>query len=457
MPRYHVKITGRDYDAMADLVRKYSVNVAIHTVEKLAKGYRIDAHATGTQLTKLESVGYKVERYENADKEGKARQKEVRKATKKGMAVESLAVSSGSSYLNVADVETALAAVAAAPNTAFTKLIKLPNKTWESRVCNALKIGKGTGAGRPAIYFLGGVHAREWGSPDILINFVQQLTDAYRTNSGITIGTQTFTAAQIKKIVETKDTYVFPQCNPDGRHFSMTSDAMWRKNRRPAPAGHPQSSCVGVDINRNYDFLWNYPVYFNPASPIANSTNPCDYQVYIGPKAASEPETKNAVWIFDQFPNIRYFIDIHSYAEDILYSWGDDEDQNATPSMNFKNAAFNGKRGIAGDTAYKEYIATADKTVAVNLANKMRDAIKAVRGRVYKVEQSMSLYPTAGTSDDYAFGRHFVDATKAKVFSYTIEWGSPSNPTPFHPPYPEMQKIIREITSALLAFCLAAT
>ena len=457
MPRYHVKITGKDYDAMADLVRVYSINVARHTVEKVDGGFRIDAHATGAQLKRLEKAGYVVERYENADKEGKARQKEVRKITKKVIAAEALAVLTSSHYLNVVEVETALAGVANPPNSAFTKLIQLPNKTWGNRVCHVLKIGKGTGTGRPASYFLGGVHAREWGSPDILINFVQQLTDAYRTSSGITIGSQSFTAAQIKKIVETKDTYVFPQCNPDGRNFSMTTDAQWRKNRRPAPAGHPQPSCIGVDINRNYDFLWNYPVYFNPASPIANSTNPCDYQVYIGPSPASEPETKNAIWMFDKFPNIRYFIDIHSYSEDILYNWGDDENQASNTGMTFHNAAFNGKRGIAGDTIYKEYLPAGDKTVAVSLATKMRDAIKNVRGRIYKVEQSMSLYPTAGTSDDYAFSRHILDSTKAKVYSYTIEWGSPSNPTPFHPPYPEMSKIIQEITAALLAFCVAAT
>jgi carboxypeptidase T len=35
------------------------------------------------------------------------------------------------------------------------------------------------------------------------------------------------------------------------------------------------------------------------------------------------------------------------------------------------------------------------------------------------------------------------------VYSYTIEWGSPDNPTPFHPPYTEMLVIIREITLAL--------
>jgi len=160
--------------------------------------------------------------------------------------------------------------------------------------------------------------------------------------------------------------------------------------------------------------------------------------------------------VFDNFANIRYFVDIHSYSEDILYNWGDDDDQSQKPQMNFHNPAFDGKRGMANDAAYKEYIPAADKTAAVKLANDMRAAIMAVRGRSYTVMQSMSLYPTAGTSDDYAYSRHITDPSKPKVLSYTIEWGSPHNPTPFHPPYPEMRKIIDEITAALLQFCVSA-
>jgi len=83
MPRYHVKITGKDYEAMADLVRIYKVHVARHTVEKLAKGYRVDAHADGRQIRALESAGYKIKRLEDLDKEGKVRQREVRKPAKK--------------------------------------------------------------------------------------------------------------------------------------------------------------------------------------------------------------------------------------------------------------------------------------------------------------------------------------------------------------------------------------
>jgi murein tripeptide amidase MpaA len=282
---------------MADLVRKYKVNVARHTVEKLADGgYSVDAHANGTQIRRLEAAGFKVERYEDADKSGKARQAEIGRPGKKGLA-EARAVATAGQYLNVVEVESALAAAAAPPNNSFTSLMALPKKTWENRVCHALKIGKGSGSTRPGIYFLGGVHAREWGSCDILINFVQLLTHAYTTNTGITLGGKTYTAAQIQSIVNNKDVYVFPQANPDGRNYSMTKEAMWRKNRRPAPAGHPQSKCIGVDINRNYDFLWDYPKYFDPAAPIANSKDPCDHDVYIGPSAISEPETRNAVWI----------------------------------------------------------------------------------------------------------------------------------------------------------------
>ena len=202
--------------------------------------------------------------------------------------------------------------------------------------------------------------------------------------------------------------------------------------------------------------MWNYPHYFDADAPIANSTDPCDYEVYIGPSAMSEPETQNAVWMFDQFPNIRHFIDVHSYSESILYSWGDDRNQTTTPAMNFRNPTFDGKRGIVNDMAYSEYIPSGDKAQAVKLANRMRDAIKKVRGRTYKVQQAIDLYPTAGTSDDYAFSRHAIDQGKAKVISFTIEWGSETNATPFHPAYGEMQKIIREITAALFAFCVKA-
>jgi len=38
-----------------------------------------------------------------------------------------------------------------------------------------------------------------------------------------------------------------------------------------------------------------------------------------------------------------------------------------------------------------------------------------------------------------------------------MEWGRTRVSTPFHPPYPEMRKVMREVTAGLLEFCLEAT
>jgi murein tripeptide amidase MpaA len=356
-------------------------------------------------------------------------------------------------YLNITEVESALSVATSAPFTSFTQLITLPNLTWEGRQCHAIKIANGSGANRPGVYFLGGVHAREWGSPDILINFIEQLEQAFQTGTALTVGGKTFSASDIQAIVNGLDIIVFPQANPDGRNYSMTADAMWRKNRRTAAPN--SAACPGVDVNRNYDFLWNYPVYFAPNSGISDSIDPCDAPnpdngTYHGPSAFSEPESSNAKWVFDNLPNVRFFIDLHSYGEDILYSWGDDEDQSSDPSMNFRNAAFDGLRGVAGD-AYKEYIPSNDLTTALSLANAFHDGIQVFRGKDYTVKPSFNLYPTAGTSDDYAYSRHFVDSSKQNVLSYTLEWGAQGD---FHPLYTEMQNIIQEITCGLLEFCL---
>jgi murein tripeptide amidase MpaA len=370
------------------------------------------------------------------------------------------------SYLNVVEVETALALAARPENAAFTELVPLPRHTWEGRACSAVRVHEGPPA-RAGVYLLGGVHAREWGSPDILVNLVHLLTDAYRTSTGITQGGASTSADDVRRIVQTLDVVVFPQANPDGRHHSMTVDPMWRKNRRPAAPGSPPcprggGRGPGVDVNRNYDFLWDFPTAFSPQAPVATSTHPCD-EVYRGPGAASEPETVNVTWLLDRFPSVTHFVDVHSFGEDVLYNWGDDDDQTTDPAMNFRNPAYDGRRGIPDSTPggdegrYREYLPAADLQEAIALGTVMRDAIRAAHGREYSVKSAVGLYPTSGTSDDWAYSRHFADRSKGRVLGYTIEWGPQraSIPKSFHPAYPDMVPIIEEVTAALLALCVA--
>jgi murein tripeptide amidase MpaA len=365
-------------------------------------------------------------------------------------------------YLNVEEVESALIVATMPPFDQFNRLIALPNQTWEKRTCHALRMGSASGTERPGVSFIGGVHAREWGSADILVNFIEQLGKAYARKTGIKLGRKHFEASDVAAIVEGLDLFVFPQVNPDGRQHSFTVDAMWRKNRRPAAGRHTGEDCIGVDLNRNYDFLWDFRTYFSPDANVQNSTDPCDPQIYVGPSAESEPETRNVVWLMDTFPQIRYFVDLHSFSQDILCSWGDDENQSSDPRMTFQNRSFDRVRGISGDSAdvgYREYVTPTDQAEILRLAAGLADGIRAVRGRSYTVEQAYHLYPTAGSSTDYAFSRHAIDPGKPSVMAYAIEWG-PDNPAwtlpqKFHPPYPQMRRIIAEVTSGLIQFCLA--
>src|SRR4029434_3013686 len=94
------------------------------------------------------------------------------------------------------------------------------------------------------------------------------------------------------------------------------------------------------------------------ASGIAPSSN-AGADIFKGPGAFSEPETRNVRWMIDTFTNLACMIDIHSYSELVLYPWGDDENQTTNSNQNFQNPAFDGQRGIVG-SGYKEYIPAAD-------------------------------------------------------------------------------------------------
>src|SRR5947209_11963638 len=219
-------------------------------------------------------------------------------------------------YMNVTEVESAITALASA-NPGLCELITLPNTTHEGRTSHAMRVSAGALDDRPAMLFVGCHHAREWGSAEICINFATDLIEAYTTNAGLAYGGKSFTASQVKAVVEQSQVFVFPCVNPDGRHFRQTSEPMWRVNRNPA---------AGVDVNRNYDFLWDFRTTLSSSSPVVVYDVP-GTEIYHGTAPASEPEARNVVWILDTYPQIRWVIDIHSFSRLLYNNWGDDQNQ----------------------------------------------------------------------------------------------------------------------------------
>ncbi|HKE49758.1 MAG TPA: M14 family metallopeptidase [Rhodanobacteraceae bacterium] len=448
----HVAVTGRDRRHLTELATKLRVVVVGYREEK--KGIVVDAYLPEEKIGWLKRHGYGVKALESVDAGDRKRQEEGRLSERARLKHGRYGdVIWGGGYLSADEVEAAIE-LGAKRHAGYFERIALPNLTWEKRRCHAIRIGTGDGKHRDAVCFVGGVHGREWGSPDILVYFAMRLLRAYRDRTPIRLGNKIFPAAKIRKLVETKDVILFPQVNPDGRRFSMERHPMWRKNRRPAPKGHGARG-IGVDLNRNFPFLWRFDRHFAP-NTVESSFEPTDYETYVGTRAASEPETRNVIWLLDRFPRIGYLIDLHSYGETILHNWGSDENQSDDPDMSFRNRRYDGKRGLIHDDLYREHIDASDLKEATRIGRKAAAAIECVRGRKYVVKQSVGLYPTAASTDDYAYSRHLVDPRKGKIIAFTMEWGRSRAKTPFHPPYAEMRKVMREVTAGLLEFCLQA-
>jgi hypothetical protein len=78
MARHRVTIVGKDYPAMADLVRKYKVEVIRHTGKAVDAGkFQVHALVDDTQIPQLRNAGYQVQEHEDVDAAGKQRQAEV--------------------------------------------------------------------------------------------------------------------------------------------------------------------------------------------------------------------------------------------------------------------------------------------------------------------------------------------------------------------------------------------
>ncbi|KAK3897671.1 putative carboxypeptidase precursor [Staphylotrichum tortipilum] len=224
--------------------------------------------------------------------------------------------------------------------------------------------GSGGKGSKPAIYFHGTVHAREWISSKVVeylaYNFLTQYNDT-----------------AVKAIRDNYDIYILPFVNPDGFVYTQTSNRLWRKNRQTRSS----SSCVGTDINRNWPYKWELSG--------GASTDPCD-ETYKGLAAGDTPENRALVSFTQSLSaskGIKLYIDWHSYGQYILIPYGYDCSKRAT-----------------------------NHAKQLSLAQSTASKIAQSYGTKFTYGPSCStLYATTGDSVDY-----MQDVAKAE-YSWTIE------------------------------------
>lgn len=181
-----------------------------------------------------------------------------------------------------------------------------------------LKItNKNTVLPKPKLFVMSGLHAREYAPPELNTVFAEYLLANYGIDPDITW------------LLDYHEIHLLFQSNPDGRKKAESS-LFWRKNTNVNYCPWMQKS-IGADLNRNFDFKWQFCVDDDCSSSIA-----CD-ETYRGESAASEPET-HAIqsYLRSIFPDQRgeldtdpapitstgVFIDLHSYGNLVLWPWG---------------------------------------------------------------------------------------------------------------------------------------
>jgi predicted deacylase len=245
--------------------------------------------------------------------------------------------------------------------------------------------------GKPAMLFLGGVHARELAPVELTLRMAQKLIDGYGKDPAIT------------QQLDTREVVIIPVVNVDGRMQVEKGQSMWRKNTHPFPGGN------GVDINRNFDSHWAYQGVPAPAGWSAGRWESFKQQImdpsseaYSGPGAASEPETQALQKLFAQ-KRFTLSVDLHAYGEMMIWPLG----HTTVPTPH--EALFK-----------KLHQKTAPR---------------------YRGGTSMQLlYPTSGTTKDYAYEKHGSPG-------FTIEVGTDMDG--FRPDFSRLDKIWQDLGPGL--------
>jgi hypothetical protein len=244
----------------------------------------------------------------------------------------------------------------------------------------------------PDVFFFGEHHAREWPSMEIPLFYCDTLTKAYASNQ------------TIRDLVNSREIWIVPTVNPDGHVYSHDQGRDWRKNRHY----FSEWNSWGVDLNRNYDGAVNGDKQGGWGSiPGSNTTHYSTSEVYCGPGPLSEIETQTLANLFKAH-NFVISVSYHTYSELFMWAWGY---TSSTPP---------------------------DNTLLVQMGTEAASRISRQGGGTYTPRQSVGLYPTSGTSEDWIYG-YALYADGTNCLAYIVEACNQ-----FQPPQSALDQILRE-------------
>ena len=193
-------------------------------------------------------------------------------------------------------------------------------QTRKGRDIWAYRLGRGgnqtfEGLPRGALQFTGGIHAREWQSPEAVTGLMELLAEEQGDGHWIdyVLDHTSIVLVPVLNVDGFLQTQRYPRSNwlgVDNRYpdVSPRDGRMRRKNLRHSDEDLATSAgrVAGVDLNRNNEPAWPGPQYTEVPADLT----------YRGPSAGSEPETQALINATGLGPGeqLRFYADMHSFT-----------------------------------------------------------------------------------------------------------------------------------------------
>ena len=191
------------------------------------------------------------------------------------------------------------------------------------------------GNGKSRVFYNATHHGLEWITSAVLMKFAEDYMRAYYANA-------LFYGVDVCKLFNNISIYLVPMVNPDGVDIALNQGLHWQANSN------------GVDLNHNYDALWEV----GKAHEIENGVFGPGPTRYSGEFPESEAESR-AVANFSRKMNFDLAIALHSQGEVIYWTFN-----NLMPPKSFEIAkklekasgyALDETEGIASYSGYKDW------------------------------------------------------------------------------------------------------
>ncbi|WP_068115549.1 M14 family zinc carboxypeptidase [Tropicimonas marinistellae] len=215
------------------------------------------------------------------------------------------------SFQNVDDIGLSLQGLAETyPD--HVEVIAMPHKSGDGQEIRALVLGDDRSPIRATVFVVGGLCPGGWLPPDALVYLAADMLKARANGAGLVYGPAIYEAQNVRDIFERLQIVVLPCANPDRRHLDLP-DGLFADAPAEPGYSHAGLACRCIDLGFNQDLQGVFQRgHDDSAASVSGSKRAPAALMSTSP--GQHPELRNIAWLFDTYPNARWYMDVRRVA-----------------------------------------------------------------------------------------------------------------------------------------------